>query len=156
MQTIADILGYTPIDSHSHFDHGVEGDLYSIASPAGRECHRITLDFLRNRYDSVGIGPACFSTYASVSSNRHILEENRYLHQLAQENDQVYQWIVVEPRQPQTFDQAAEMLKSRKTIGIKAQKFYIIGDIRGKLSVDPVILRTAVVNIEGVAFRIGI
>ena len=119
MQTIADILGYTPIDSHSHFDHGVEGDLYSIASPAGRECHRITLDFLRNRYDSVGIGPACFSTYASVSSNRHILEENRYLHQLAQENDQVYQWIVVEPRQPQTFDQAAEMLKSRKTIGIK-------------------------------------
>ena len=119
METIAQILGYTPIDTHSHFDHGVEGDLYSIASPAGRECHKITLDFLCQKYDSVGIGPACFSTYASVSTNKRVAEENRYLHQLALENDRIFQWVVVEPTQPETFDQAAEMLKSKKTIGIK-------------------------------------
>ena len=119
MKTIAQILGYTPIDTHSHFDHGVDGDLYTIASAPARECHRITLDFLCQKYDSVGVGPACFSTYASVSSNRRVVEENRYLHQLAQENNRVYQWVVVEPTQPETFDQAAQMLKSKKTIGIK-------------------------------------
>lgn len=119
MKTIAQILGYTPIDTHSHFDHGVEGDLYSRTSKAARECHRIDLDFLRNRYDSVGVGPACFSTYASVSTDQRIVEENEYLHRLAQENELVYQWVVVEPRHPETFRQAAEMLKSKKTIGIK-------------------------------------
>ena len=31
MQTIAQLLGYTPIDIHSHFDHGVPGDYQTIA-----------------------------------------------------------------------------------------------------------------------------
>lgn len=119
MQTIAQLLGYTPIDTHSHFDHGVEGDLYSRTSPLARECHRLSLDMLFTRYDQVGVGPVCFSTYASVSTNQRVAEENRYLHQLSLENDRIFQWVVVEPTQPETFDQAAEMLKSKKTIGIK-------------------------------------
>ena len=119
MQTIAEILGYTPIDSHSHFDHGVPGDLYTIASAPARECHRIDLEFLCQRYDSVGVGPACFSTYASVSTNKRVVEENQYLHDLAQKNDRVYQWVVVEPTQPETFRQAEQMLKHKKCIGIK-------------------------------------
>ena len=119
MDTIAQIIGYTPIDTHCHFDHGVKGDLCTIASPAARECHRIALDFLFQKYDSVGIGPGCFSTYASVSTNKRIAEENRYLYQLSLENGRVFQWVVVEPTQPETFDQAAQMLKSKKTIGIK-------------------------------------
>ena len=119
MDTIAQILGYTPIDTHSHFDHGVDGDLYTIAAKAARECHRLTLDVLFQKYDTVGVGPVCFSTYAAVSSNQRVVEENRYLHQLALENDRIFQWVVVEPTQPETFDQAAEMLNSKKAIGIK-------------------------------------
>lgn len=119
MDTIAEILGYTPIDTHSHFDHGVDGDLYSIAAKAARECHRITLDVLFQKYDTVGVGPACFSTYAAVSTNKRITEENRFLHQLALENDRIFQWVVVEPTQPKTFDQADKMLKNKKAIGIK-------------------------------------
>ena len=119
MDPIAQHLGYTPIDTHSHFDHGVPGDLYSRASVAARECHRLDLDFLRKQYDSVGVGSVCFSTYAAVSTNQRVAEENRFLHQLAQEHDWIYQWVVVEPRQPETFEQAAQMLNSPKTIGIK-------------------------------------
>ena len=119
MEPIAQLLGYTPIDVHSHFDHGVPGDLYTIAASAATECHRLDLDFLRKRYDSVGVGPACYSTYAAVSSNRRIVEENEYLHQLVQKDDLAYQWVVVEPRQPETFRQAEKMLQHGKCIGIK-------------------------------------
>ena len=119
MQKIAELLGYSPIDIHSHFDHGVPGDYRTIVGEGNRQTHTISLDILREKYDAVGIGCACFSTYASVSSPNRVAEENRYLHDIAREKSWVYQWVVVNPLQPETFDQAAEMLKHPKCIGIK-------------------------------------
>ena len=124
MQTISQLLGYTPIDIHSHFDHGVPGDYQTIAGEGNRLTHTIALENLRQKYDTVGIGCACFSTYASVSSADRIPEENRYLHDVASTTPWGYQWVVVDPRQPETFDQAAEMLKNPKTIGIKIHPKY--------------------------------
>ena len=119
MQSIAELLGYTPIDIHSHLDHGVPGDYQTITTPAKLHCHTLTLDVLRKRYDAAGIGPVCISTYASISGKGQVPEENRYLHALSQETDWVYQWVVIHPLQPETFAQAEEMLKSRITVGIK-------------------------------------
>ena len=119
MQTISQILGYTPIDIHSHLDHGVPGDYRTVVEPAKQQTHRISPEVLRQKYDAVGIGCGCFSTYASVSGADRIPEENRYLHSLVQNTDWAYQWVVVHPLQPETFDQAAQMLKHPKCIGIK-------------------------------------
>ena len=124
MQTIAELLGYTPIDIHSHFDHGVPGDYQATALEGIRPAHLISLEELRQKYDAVGIGCACFSTYASVSSAARIPEENRHLHAVAKSTPWAYQWVVVDPRLPETFDQAAEMLKHPKAIGIKIHPKY--------------------------------
>jgi len=119
MQTIAELLGYTPIDIHSHLDHGVPGDYSTVTSPAKINCHILRPDILRQKYDAVGIGCACFSTYASVSGSNPIVEENRFLHNFVQETPWAYQWVVVHPLHPETFRQAADMLKHHKAIGIK-------------------------------------
>ena len=119
MQTISELLGYTPIDIHSHLDHGVPGDYSTVLKSETQHTHTMSPDDLRKRYDTVGIGGVCFSTYASVSDCARIPEENRFLHQFVRETDKAYQWVVVHPLQPETFRQAEEMLKCKKTVGIK-------------------------------------
>ncbi len=119
MQSIAELLGYTPIDIHSHLDHGVPGDYRTVVKPETQHTHTMFPDALRQKYDAVGIGCSCFSTYASVSGCARIPEENRFLHQFVRETGWAYQWVVVHPTQPETFRQAEEMLKCGKTVGIK-------------------------------------
>lgn len=119
MQTIAELLGYTPIDIHSHLDHGVPGDHRTLVKPETRNIHTMFPEDLRKRYDAVGIGRCCFSTYSSVLTCDRLPEENRFLHQFVEETDWAYQWVVIHPDQPETFRQAEEMLKCRKTVGIK-------------------------------------
>ncbi len=119
MKPIAELLGYTPIDIHAHVDHGTAGDRTTIVAAEELQTHIITLDFIRKCYDSVGIGSSVISTYCSVLRNDHISEENAYLHQLVNQVDWLYQWVVIHPQQEDTFEQAAQMLKHPKTLGIK-------------------------------------
>jgi len=119
MIKISEILGYSPIDVHSHLDHGVPGDRYEHASSAKKEVHNAFLDFLKQKYDSVGIGCAAFSTFSSCYCAESVPDENLYLQGVAQCTDWVYQWAVVDPRQKQTYEQAQQLLKSNKTLGIK-------------------------------------
>lgn len=119
MVTISDVLGYTPIDIHAHIDHGTCGDRTTIVEPEQLQTHIITLDFIRKRYDAVGIGRSAVSTYCSVLRNDHIPEENAYLYDLVGKTDWLYQWVVIHPEQADTFDQAEQMLQGPKTLGIK-------------------------------------
>lgn len=119
MIKISDLLGYCPIDIHSHLDHGAVGDHTSIVSPVKIHTHNMTQEHLRRCYDSVGIGPVAFSTYSSCLRPESIPEENHYLQALAQNTDWVYQWAVVDPRQEETYRQAEALLKEKKTLGIK-------------------------------------
>ena len=48
-----------------------------------------------------------------------IIEENEYLYAMSMEKDWVYQWVVIDPRQPETYRQAERMLTSPKTLGLK-------------------------------------
>ena len=119
MIKISDLLGYTPIDVHSHLDHSVPGDHTSIVSPSKIHTHIMTQEHLRQCYDTVGIGPVAFSTYSSCLRAESIPAENQYLRELAQKEDWIYQWAVVDPRQEETYRQAEELLKHKKTLGIK-------------------------------------
>ncbi len=119
MTTISDILGYKPIDIHSHFDHGVKGDAYGIrdAQRANMQLGPLEHSFLE--HDSVGIEYGGYSTYSSVLITDRIKEENDYLSELVKITPRMRQWVVIHPERDETFRQAEELLKSPLTLGIK-------------------------------------
>ena len=114
------------IDIHSHFNHGVVGD---SLNPDFRGTSKNTLDFLKSEYDRFGIKEAAFSTYSSVLSSERVAEENEYMNSLAEEQDWIYQWVVIHPLMEETFRQAERMLKCEKCLGIKIHPYFHKYDI---------------------------
>ena len=115
------------IDIHSHFNHGSPYDEHGHLAD---EIHNREMDFIKAAYDHIGIHAAGISTFGSVLHPVCTVEENQYLYELAAKEDWVYQWVVIDPRQPETYRQAEEMLKSPKTLGIKIQPVSQEYDIR--------------------------
>ena len=106
-------LKRSPIDVHSHFNHGSPFDC------ADNEVHLNSLDFMESVYTRYNISQVGFSTYASVLSDKCVAEENLYLHKLIDEKERAYQWVVIDPRQEETYSQAEVMLRHPKVLGIK-------------------------------------
>ena len=107
---------HTPIDIHSHFNHGSRFDCPED------DIHVRNFNFLESAYEKAGVKQVGFSTYASVLSHTEcVVEENLYLHKLINEKDWVYQWVVIDPRQKETYEQAEKMLAHPKVLGIKIQ-----------------------------------
>ena len=107
---------HSPIDIHSHFNHGSRFDCPED------ELHVRGFDFLEKSYCHAGVLQVGFSTFASVLSHTEcVIEENLYLHKLIDEKDWVYQWVVIDPRQKETYEQAEKMLSHPKVLGIKLQ-----------------------------------
>jgi predicted TIM-barrel fold metal-dependent hydrolase len=132
MVSARELLGYEPIDIHTHLDHGVPGDS-AEASPGDRgKKHICTPEHLKKGYDRVGIRCGAFSTFASLLRTDRIEEENRYLFELARTEDWIFQWVVVHPDREETFRQAEEMLRSPKTLGIKIHPAYHGYDITAR------------------------
>lgn len=110
---------HCPIDIHSHFNHGSPFDCPQTP------IHNRTLAFMKANYDRFGIAYAGMSTYASVLENPQcVFEENQYLHDIAEQTDWIYQWVVIDPRQEKTFTQAEQMLRHPKVLGIKIHPTY--------------------------------
>ena len=113
-----DIRQIKAIDTHSHLNHG------AICEPANTEAHLRDLDYLIRMNQSANIDISMYSTFSAVSCTESILDENAYLFELAQEYDWFYQWVVVDPRNPLTFQQAASILNRGKCVGIKIHPGY--------------------------------
>lgn len=112
-------FSHPSIDIHSHFNHGAPFDCPQLA------IHNRTLEFMKANYDRFGITCAGISTYASVLQHPEcVYEENQYLHQLVKETDWIYQWVVIDPRQDKTYEQAEQMLSHPKVLGIKIHPTY--------------------------------
>ena len=110
-------FSHAPIDIHSHFNHGSPFDCPDDPPAAMHNCDP---DFIKSAYDHIGICAAGMSTYAAVLEHPEcIVEENRYLYDLVRRTDWMYQWVVIDPRQSETYRQAEEILRSQKTLGIK-------------------------------------
>ena len=116
---------HSPIDIHSHFNHGARFDCPE------EESHLRGIDFLEGVYRRAGISQVGTSTFASVLVHAEcVVEENSYLHKLIDEKDWVYQWVVIDPRQKETYAQAERMLAHPKVLGIKLQSLEQKYDIR--------------------------
>lgn len=111
------VFSQAPVDIHSHFNHGSPFDEVNSAIP--EEIHNRHLDFIKAGYDHIGVSHAGMSTYAAVEHPECVAEENRYLYDLVQQSDWMRQWVVVDPRIPETYRQAEGMLASDRVLGIK-------------------------------------
>lgn len=118
------VFSQAPIDIHSHFNHGSPYDTPQT------QAHIRTLAHIRKDHGRFGIYWAGMSTYASLDHHPECVEEeNEYMHQLVQHTPWMYQWVVIDPRQPQTYDQARQMLSDPKVLGIKIHPSYHEYDI---------------------------
>ena len=119
MQKISDILGYEPIDMHSHLDYGVPGDRTDVIEPWEKNVHFCDINFLKVEYDNVGISHGTFCTFSSVIRTDRILIENDYMYSLLDKNPWMRQWVVIHPEQEDTFYQAEKLLRDPRVVGIK-------------------------------------
>jgi len=109
---------FEAIDVHSHFNHGSNYDTQTS------EIYLADLENILKKDKEAGIEKIFSSTFSSVLNTAEIVEENDYLYFLAQKNNWLYQWVVIDPRNKKTFIQAEDMLKSEKCIGIKIHPVY--------------------------------
>ncbi len=117
-------FSHSPIDIHSHFNHGSPCDTPETMA------HIRQLEHVKAGYDCFGIFYAGMSTFASVVYHPEcVIEENKYLYDLVQKTDWMYQWVVIDPRQAETYRQAEQMLAHRKVLGIKIHPTYHDYDI---------------------------
>ncbi len=98
------------IDTHVHFFH--------YEQPVN-EMQDSTLDGLWKIAQAANIDKMFHSTMESVTKTEGVEAENDYLWNLSQELDFLYQWVVIDPRNENTFLQAKKMLDSGKCVGIK-------------------------------------
>lgn len=110
--------GIPAIDLHTHLNHGAPFDKKTTP------LFRCDADFLHRMHESTNIVCGAFSTFASVLSTENLPEENSFMRRFAQENDWCFFWVVVDPRQPETFRQAEVMLEDPKCLGIKIHPSY--------------------------------
>lgn len=108
---IKDIIA---IDSHTHINHGSRFD----SSPEDK-FYDASLEYLTKLNFSCNIGAMLCSTFSSVLRTEDVCEENEYLFDLSQKVSHLYQWVVIDPRNKKTFEQADRILESPKCVGIK-------------------------------------
>jgi len=101
------------IDVHSHVNHGSQNDAEESA------IYKADLDTLQTINRNAGIKTMLCSTFASVLSTEQVEEENEYMFELARKTEGLYQWVVIDPRNERTFEQAATMIHDPKCVGIK-------------------------------------
>jgi len=106
------------IDMHSHINHDTPHD------SSARFGYSADLEDLIVINRAAGIDKLFCCTFAACLSTEMIVEENEYMHGLLDQYDCLYQWVVIDPRIEETFEQAERMLRHKKCVGIKLHPYY--------------------------------
>lgn len=101
------------IDMHTHINH------FSPWDSQEQQWYTAQLQRLIEMNKAAGIEKMFCSTFASVLNAAAVEHENVYMHELAESVDCLYQWVVIDPRNNATFEQAEKMLSHPKCVGIK-------------------------------------
>lgn len=101
------------IDLHTHCNSN------SIYDCPEMEIDKRNFTFLMDEYARLGIGVGGFSYYSAVLSDKEIFESNERLSEQAKEDERVYPWLVLDPRQEKLFAQIREHIHDKKVLGIK-------------------------------------
>lgn len=105
------------IDIHGHFGNPERFPQSNLE----KEMYRISLESLKKNYVQQGITAACISPMEGIfpDNTDALLDANCYMEELAEEQDWIYQWVIVNPLMPASFHQAEKILKNRKCVGVK-------------------------------------
>ena len=108
---------YNAIDIHGHF-----GDPSCFPQKGlEKEFMRLDLEQLKAEYDRQQISAACLSPMEAIfpADEITLLRANDYMAELARTCDWLYQWVVVDPLLPASYQQAEALLPERKCAGVK-------------------------------------
>lgn len=108
---------YQAIDVHGHL-----GDPSCFPQRGlEKEFYRLSLKKLKEIYDASNVTAACLSPMEAIfpADEQVLLDANSRLEELSMENEWLYQWVVVDPKFPASYNQAECILKSRKCVGVK-------------------------------------
>lgn len=110
------------IDTHCHVNYGpvdqLEPNRLTNLMKEG-SCYTAYPDRLLKISQAAGVDRVFASPFAGVLSTARTEEANEKMLELAQEHPALYQWVIIDPRQPATYRQAERMLKQEKCVGIK-------------------------------------
>lgn len=118
------------IDTHCHINTGCPDDTKEHAMYSAQ------YEDLRQLETGANIGPMFCSTFGSVLGTAHIETENEWMYRRSQEEENLYQWVVIDPRNERTLEQADRMLRQPKCVGIKLHPVYhqyLVADYADKL-----------------------
>ena len=111
------------IDTHCHIHYGTkEGPVYNdFAKMVNVEnnFHSSYPEILKKISESAHIGKVFASPFDGVLDCARTEQANEDTFKIVAKSDFLYQWVVVDPRNENTFVQAERMLKSDKCVGIK-------------------------------------
>jgi len=110
------------IDTHCHINYGpkeclvnnnlsklmVEGSFYS-AYP----------HVIEQISECAHIEKAIASPFDGVLDSERVLEANENMARITSASEFLYQWVIIDPRNDSTFEQAERMLKNERCVGIK-------------------------------------
>lgn len=105
------------IDIHAHFGSPDRFPQKSLE----KKMYRFSLEALKQAYDQQGITAACISPMEGIFPEHAgaLLDANNCMEELAEKNDWIYQWVIVNPLMPESYKQAERMLKNKKCVGVK-------------------------------------
>lgn len=103
-----DLCNIPAIDLHCHFNHGAKDDTKTNAM---YEC---SIDFLEKERRRLGIRACAMSSFAAVLASNDVYGENELLADIANKDDIIYQWVVLDPRNPKLFKQVELLIKHHK------------------------------------------
>lgn len=110
------------IDTHCHLNYGPKESLVHDFLPKimqEGEFYTAYWDVLSKICETAHIGKVFVSPFAGLLDKNKTEEANEYMFDLANKVESLYQWVVIDPQNENTFMQAERMLKSEKCVGIK-------------------------------------
>ncbi len=110
------------IDTHCHLNYGSKESIaHNYLSKMMQEGDFYTAywDVLSKMSEMAHIGKVFVSPFDGLLDKNRTEASNEYMFDLANKTENLYQWVIIEPRNENTFMQAERMLKSEKCVGIK-------------------------------------
>lgn len=114
------------IDTHCHIHYGSKKDLvpnYLSDIMQEGEFYTAYPEKLKHISESAYIGKVFASPFDGVLDADRTEQANEDMFNIVSNYDYLYQWVVIDPQNDNTFTQAEKILKSDKCVGIKIHPF---------------------------------